>query len=304
MSVLFQLMFWMLVVGPCALAGRDFVSRNLHTIEQIYNLTLYPNFLPILQNGSAAVPPGLFSPNVSGRISPLGNFTGFEESIEYFFSLAPVPQGTNGNAFYRADTVEFTSGCPEVAASVTYLAVGPVDPVSGGLINSTNATTTAVKQIAFWSFDGEGRVKAYDAWLPNLQLWTATLLGRDLTNRTIQDAFRDALCPVIQQRCTGPNQQYDDVDDCLDTLRQKPFGTYDEVWGDNIACRTIHAILTQTRPGVHCPHVGRNGGNGPDNYKCVDIDYSLEYFADQKLYGEAEGVPFTCPERAYPGRHW
>ena len=48
---------------------------------------------------------------------------------------------------------------------------------------------------------------------------------------------------------------------------------------------------------IHCPHVGPIGGNGPDNYKCVDIDYNTEYFADEKLYQEPEGTTFVCPDK-------
>jgi hypothetical protein len=65
-----------------------------------------------------------------------------------------------------------------------------------------------------------------------------------------QGTLAKALCPVIQQRCTGSNQQYVSVDDCIAQLSLKPFGNYDEVWGDNIVCRTIHVILTGVDPVV------------------------------------------------------
>lgn len=92
------------------------------------------------------MPPGLFDPNATGRITPLGNFTGFEDSIEYFFGLAPMPQ-TNaaGLGLYEADIVAFASGCPEVAASVVYLKGGPVNNVTGGLI--PGSPTTTLKQV-------------------------------------------------------------------------------------------------------------------------------------------------------------
>jgi hypothetical protein len=64
----------------------------------IYNLTIYPDQLPILEQGAAAgVPPGLFNENATGRVDPVGKFTGFEDSIEYFFALAPVPQGNSAS---------------------------------------------------------------------------------------------------------------------------------------------------------------------------------------------------------------
>lgn len=109
----------------------DYYKRNLATISAIYNLTVYPNQLPILFSGAGAVPPGLFAQNVIGRVAPVGDFRGFEDSIEYFFALAPVPQA---NAAMAAIThfkiTEFTTGCPDLAASVVYLFCNVVDPTS------------------------------------------------------------------------------------------------------------------------------------------------------------------------------
>lgn len=53
-----------------------FQQRNFDTINQIYNLTTYPNNLVFLQNGVDAIPAGLFAEDVVGRITPIGNFSG------------------------------------------------------------------------------------------------------------------------------------------------------------------------------------------------------------------------------------
>ena len=86
--------------------------------------------VPIQTNGSSAVPPGLFNENATGRITPLGNFTGFVDSIEYFFGLAPTPNPPTYDAISAADIVEFTSGCADVAASVVYLTTSAHNPAS------------------------------------------------------------------------------------------------------------------------------------------------------------------------------
>jgi len=105
--------------------------RNFRTLSKIYNLTIYPNQLPILQHGAAGVPPGLFNQNATGRVDPVGNFTGFQDSIEYFFALAPVPQANpNSQAFSSIQLTEFTSGCPDVAASVVVFFTSVVNPNS------------------------------------------------------------------------------------------------------------------------------------------------------------------------------
>ncbi|KAK0645039.1 hypothetical protein DIS24_g8287 [Lasiodiplodia hormozganensis] len=279
----------LLLLAGAAHAQEDFAARNLRTIQSIYNLTVYPNNAPIIAQGGSAVPPGLFDPNATGRITPLGNFTGFEDSIEYFFGLAPMPQ-TNaaGLGLYEADVVAFASGCPEVAASVVYLKGGPVNNVTGGLI--PGSPTTTLKQIAFWKFDAQGLVQQYDAWIPNLQLWTRVANGIDFENRTIQQGtVVQSLCPTIQKQCTGKDQVYQNVDDCTAQLLAKPFGTFDEVWADNVVCRIIHVLLTAIRPDVHCAHVGPTGGA-----KCVNSDYRLDYFDDDHLFGLPE--PFMCPQ--------
>jgi hypothetical protein len=101
---------------------RNYEQRNFDTVKSIYELTIFPNQLPILEGGAAGVPPGLFSENATGRVDPVGNFTGFDDSIEYFFALAPVPQ-TNAasTAITSIQITEFSSACPDVAASVVYL---------------------------------------------------------------------------------------------------------------------------------------------------------------------------------------
>ena len=105
--------------------------RNFRTLSKIYNLTVYPNQLPIIQHGAAGVPPGLFNQNATGRVDPVGNFSGFQDSIEYFFALAPVPQASpSSQAFSRVQITEFSSACPDVAASVVFFFTSVVNPNS------------------------------------------------------------------------------------------------------------------------------------------------------------------------------
>lgn len=108
---------------------RHFEKRNFNTISSIYNLTVYPNQLPVIRFGGAGVPKGLFSQNVTGRVDPVGQFTDFEDSIEYFFALAPIPQENGVSiAITGYKITEFSSACPDVAASVVYLYCSIVKP--------------------------------------------------------------------------------------------------------------------------------------------------------------------------------
>jgi hypothetical protein len=273
----------------------DYYARNLKTIQSIYNLTVFPNNLPIITNGSSAVPPNLFSANATGRVSPLGNFTSFEDSIEYFFALALVPQPPAFSVFSKAEIVSFSSGCPEVAASVVYLETR----VWTGNASDPGPYLSTLKQIAFWRFDKNGAVQDYDAWVPNLNDWNFLAEGKlDFTNPAVQAGqISQKLCPAIQQLCIGSNQQYTDVNQCISTLTQKPFGTFDEAWGDNVVCRSVHVILAQVNPNTHCPHVGPTGGG-----KCVDESYNEGYFNDAELFGRPLGDVFKCDAKG--GRGW
>jgi len=87
------------------------------------------------------------------------------------------------------------------------------------------------------------------------------------------------------------------VNDCVASWSAKPFGDYSDAWGDNVVCRTIHVILAQVRPDVHCMHVGQDGGG-----KCVDWPYNEGYFDDELLFGKPSGQTFICPEKEHC--HW
>lgn len=44
-------------------------------------------------------------------------------------------------AIYQADVVEFTSGCPGIAASLVYLRTGKVDPKTGEVDSTVPVST-------------------------------------------------------------------------------------------------------------------------------------------------------------------
>ncbi|KAK4152410.1 hypothetical protein C8A00DRAFT_16286 [Chaetomidium leptoderma] len=263
-----------------------YARRNFRTISSIYNLTVYPNQLPIFGAGGAGVPKRLFNQDVVGRVDPVGNFTGFEHSIEYFFALSPLPQGNPAKAAITGyKMTEFSSQCRDVAASVVYLYCSVVNP--GG--EDHGKPLPPLKQVAFWRFDKQGAVLKYDAWIPNLNSWVETTTGAYVADPHFRAGSIQQICAATQMRCNGANTQWDSVEECVATLSKKTYGSYDEAWGDNVVCRTIHLVLTQVRPDVHCPHVGPTGGG-----KCVDVAYPENYFADEMLYDQPTGETFMC----------
>ncbi|MCJ1283111.1 hypothetical protein MMC26_002438 [Xylographa opegraphella] len=238
-----------------ASSRENYVDRNLRTIQSIYNLTVYPNNVPIILHGASAVPAGLFNEAATGRIDPVGVFTGFNESIEYFFGLAPLPGPPTNVTISKAEIVEYNSGCPHVASSVVYLVCStysPGQPDDGKFI-------ATLKQVANWNFDDNGLVLKYDAWIPNLANWTIIGQGADVTAPAVQPVFIENICNNVQQRCVGANTQYSSVADCISVLTAKPFGSYDEAWGDDVVCRSIHVILTLIDPDVSTVALLRHG---------------------------------------------
>ncbi|KAK3303054.1 uncharacterized protein B0T15DRAFT_262355 [Chaetomium strumarium] len=261
-------------------------ERNFRTVSSIYNLTVYPNQLPIFQAGGAGVPKGLFNQNVRGRVDPVGNFTNFEDSIEYFFALSPLPAGNPAKAAITGYQItEFSSQCKEVAASVVYLYCSVWNPGCA----DHGKPLPPLKQVAFWRFDKKGAVLNYDAWIPNLNSWVAQTTASNATQAEARAGTIYQICAATQMRCTGANAQWSSVEECVTTLSTKPYGNYDEAWGDNIVCRSIHVVLTQVRPDHHCPHVGPTGGG-----KCVNVPYPENFFSDETLYEQPTGETFMC----------
>ncbi|KAJ7744910.1 hypothetical protein B0H16DRAFT_1693108 [Mycena metata] len=263
----------------------DWYKRNKETIQKIYDLTVFPKNAVIISEGASAVPEGLFNANTTGRITPVGEFFGFQDSIEYFFGLAPLPRGFPPNgAITNATLVQFTSGCAEVAASTVYLTVSTINRD-----NSTGPYITTLKQTAFWRFDNTGAVLKYEAWIPSLDRFVGPLNGvLDFYTPANMNNTILGVCAQQAQTCVGNNTVYNSVPDCVQALAAKPFGRYDEAWGDNVVCRTIHVLLTKFRPEVHCPHVGPTGGG-----KCIDVEYNDAFFNDKFLFG-GSGEPFNC----------
>ena len=244
------LLSFVLSLNTSPLAARDnttnWQQRNYDTIAAIYNETIYPNNQAFIETGISAIPPKLFSPNAAGRITPIGNFSGFEDSVEYFFGLTPPVQAPLYDTWTKATITHFTSGCPEVASSVV---LGETTGVNPNFTDTYGKKITTIKQVAFWRFDTDGSVLYYDAWLPNLRLYTTRLYGT-APNPQVNAAVIDQICGQATKLCTGANTQYSDKDDCVKQLSAKDFGDWDEVWGDNVVCRSLHVLLAGLRPDV------------------------------------------------------
>ncbi|KAK6355512.1 hypothetical protein TWF696_004611 [Orbilia brochopaga] len=301
----------------------SYYTRNFKTISEIYRFTVFPNMKPIIaQAGNPNIPEvaNLFSPDVSGRIQDLGNFTNFRTSVEYFYGLAPQPRSPMYAGIIDFTLPQFTSDCPGVATSTVYFTIGVADPSQPDY----GRVITYLKQSGFWHFDAQGRVDYYDLYIPALGDFTSILQGADFNDKTVQILARKALCQGAQAFCKGPNVQYKPnlgitltklitqlglsplFDNgmikelglttlnpgeltCMSVLLVKDFGDFDKLWSDSIVCRIVHLMLADVDPEEHCPHVGFDGG-----MKCVDYPYEKRLFDDIPLFGTADR--FICPD--------
>ena len=248
----------LLTLATAALAdyGSNWQQRNYDTIRAIYNISIYPHNQGFMSEGAKAIPAGLFAENATGRIQPMGNFTGFIESTEYFFGLAPPPMAPNYATWTSAKLVAFSSSCPEVAATDGYAST---TGVNASHPETYGKTITMLKQTAFWRFDETGAVVAYDAILPSLHDYTDILYGiapnGPVPRREHQAAMIENICTAQNVLCVDKNKQYNSTDACVTHLYEIPYGNFDEAWGNDVVCRSYHVLLAKLRPDVsnlHC----------------------------------------------------
>ncbi|KAF3222078.1 hypothetical protein TWF106_005856 [Orbilia oligospora] len=297
----------------------DYQIRNFHTINKIYQFTVYPRQEAIIaQVTSDSIPElePLFSPTVSGRIQEIGNFTNFRHSIEYFFGLAPRPQGSMYSAIVEAELTQFSSDHPSIAASTVNFKVALDNPSKPGFGAPGTRTYTYLKQTGFWHFDEEGRVDYYDLYIPALNEFATILNGADFNSKLVQLLATKQICQGAQKLCKGKNTQYHpqiglnigavlnalglspllDLPlinqlglgslnlgelTCFAKLSAKNFGTFDKLWADTVTCRIVHLMLAEVDPDDHCEHVGPTGGG-----KCVEYPYYDRQFKDNTLFGD------------------
>ncbi len=75
-------------------------------------------------------------------------------------------------------------------------------------------------------------------------------------------------CTQIASSCTGGNQQYGSMTECMATCGHFPLGALADTTGNTLGCRTYHAGAAMTGADVHCRHAGP-GGDGACGANCL-----------------------------------
>src|SRR5262245_47367893 len=66
-------------------------------------------------------------------------------------------------------------------------------------------------------------------------------------------------CTKITANCTGANQQFDMMAQCMSSCAHLPMGTAADMSGNTLGCHIYHATAAMANPGVHCVHAGPGG---------------------------------------------
>jgi len=76
-------------------------------------------------------------------------------------------------------------------------------------------------------------------------------------------------CTAIMTNCTSTtdpdsglpvgNQQYTDMQNCLNSCKAMPVGALSDTSGNTLGCRLYHATAAKSDPVTHCPHAGPAG---------------------------------------------
>lgn len=226
--------------------------------------SVFPQNLEILEGGLL---PEIFIPELKGRAQPLGAFSGFSNTLEYFYAL------TLGDYLEEAAL----GGTPEfvvVGTDFRYIACD-IDQSLGVFSGSLHfgipgvdsvGTVPDSNRLYFTGgarFNEDGKVCSYELNLNRLGMFA------DGSNNETKDESIQKICLAIQFSCTGDNLQYDDFPDCVSFMNSIDYGSFDNGDLNNVNCRRLHAILALSRPDAHCSHTGKDGGG-----KCIDRDYT------------------------------
>lgn len=104
-------------------------------------------------------------------------------------------------------------------------------------------------------------------------------------------------CTTIMANCTGSNQQYTTLANCMASCMAMPVGTSSDSSGDTLGCRINHATFAKMDPVTHCPHAGP-GGAGVCGTNCQGYCQIAEMYCTgaNQIYSDASDCASTCAQ--------
>lgn len=259
-TTLTLLFFLHLLPTPTTTTRANFTLPQLYTLQtRIFNTTISP---PPNTNTTTASP--LLAPTIRGRVDITRQFTGRELNSEYLFGL-----------FHQLNTTRtFTLLGIPTAYDVVHFAANRDVAASALLLHfASDFWGPFSLDLHVWSrFNPAGQVDMYDAAFRHWDLFVEEGLARVARERFGGDQaavvgfaaerLAGAICATHEEFCVGEDRQYAGVEECERFLREEVrFGRPHEMGRDTLLCRMVHYSMVPLRPAVHCPHIGRGGGD-------------------------------------------
>jgi len=120
---------------------------------------------------------------------------------------------------------------------------------------------------AIWElkFNKERRITEWNIYIDSLQVQVQQGVNLDLNITSV--------CTNIQNDCSGTNQQFATVQDCITFMSGIPLAPQNPAQifsGNTVVCRSFHELLARSLPDLHCLHVGTQN-LGPFATPCNDF---------------------------------
>jgi hypothetical protein len=275
----------------------DTFEQPHFTFNQLYSLTerFWDNFVfPANVNQSRSINSNLFAEDVIGRVDATRTFYGRELNTEYIF-------GSFGNLALNPSILSLF-GVPLSHQLVHFAATQNIASAAELILfNLTLINEIVPVEVDTWfEFNAQGEISEYDAsfrWLAwvidyLLDVFTKSL-GAGATDAVaiseLASALATQICQTASTYCIGALSQYESFSDCTDFLTTKiRFGKAYEMGMNTLICRSLHELMLPLRPEVHCPHVGKSGGD-----MCID-DLTYAQKVLQPVFTNAPFVPLGC----------
>ncbi|KAF1955000.1 hypothetical protein CC80DRAFT_110428 [Byssothecium circinans] len=272
---------------PIAASGGNTSTPNFG-YEELYRLQhafyekfIFPNNIAEAQSINSTV----FSENVQGRVSDTRNFVGRELNTEYIFGLFTPNNLTTiiGLPVGPYKILQFT-GNQNIASASTrmYLQFPSFKNATLPIMIDTWMTWNAAREIT--QYDVTFRWFGF-----LLQTLLASVDPDPIRAHAIaKDMLAKSICRTHQSYCAGTaDQQYASNEECYHFLTEEiRVGDSFELGMDTLLCRNVHEIMVGFRPGVHCSHIGRDGGG-----QCAD-EYSYREKVEEEVFSNS---PWRAP---------
>lgn len=242
-------------------------QRHASYLRLLYNALTGNNpriVLAALATGASHPVISLFDVDAKGRIDPLGQWVGFINLIEYYFSSLVT-------GFVQVPSVNIKKlVCDNYICGIDVDILFYAFNQTGAIVDTYNLTQTGFYTINKTS----DKITLVDVIIRNLGaavnasgLDFSTPLGIGLTCQLILAAGCNSV--------NDPDGYYTNMTDCIDYhTNHIDSGSMGNAYfnGNSTACHYVHANFAFVDPINHCKHAGKTGGG-----KCINHEYKSFY---------------------------